>query len=289
MMIPPVVKALNRNERDISCAIWNEEAKSDRTPIFCIHGLTRNGRDFDYFASAMSDKRAIYAPDVVGRGKSEWLPSGEIYSYDLYVEDTLYLLDELGLDQVDWLGTSMGGILGMRMACEYPDRIRKFVVNDIGAIVTLEAMHMLNNYVGQHMNHPSEADAEDYLRICYGAFGLNKSWQWDHMLEHSVTATNNGGVRLVYDPKIINGIQDAEGKLILTEDINLWPFWENITHPTLLLRGQDSDFLSATMAKEMCERHADATWVEFEDCGHAPALMEDRQVHVVRDWLNHPK
>jgi len=287
MMIEPEIKTITRNSRDISCAVWQNEVNN--IPVFCIHGLTRNGRDFDYLASGLNDTRAIYAPDVVGRGQSDWLPKGEIYSYDTYVEDTLHLLDELGLEQVDWVGTSMGGILGMRMACEYPGRIRKIVINDIGAIVSLEAMQRLNDYVGQHMHHATEADAENYLRVCYGAFGLNKSWQWDHMLKHSVKPVDDGRVRLVYDRAIINGIQDEHGELTLTEDINLWPFWEHFTHPTLLLRGEHSDFLNPSMAKEMCERHPNATLVEFKDCGHAPALMDDKQVSAVRDWLDSTK
>ncbi|MDG1286714.1 MAG: alpha/beta hydrolase [Rickettsiales bacterium] len=283
-MIEPKIQTITRNDRDISCAVWNEN--NDKTPVFCIHGLTRNGRDFDYLASSLNDSRTIYAPDVVGRGLSDWLPAGEIYNYDTYVEDTLHVLDTLGLEQVDWVGTSMGGLLGMRMACEYPSRIRKFVINDIAPVISVEAMQRLDDYVGQHMDHASLAEAENYIRICYGAFGLNKSWQWNHMLKHSVKPTEDGRVRMLYDPAIINGIRDEKGEMTLTDDINLWPLWENIPQPILLLRGEHSDFLSAAMAKEMCERHPNATWIEFKDCGHAPALMVDGQVNAVREWLD---
>lgn len=283
-MNQPQIKTIDRNGRKISCALWGNH--SNQTPVLCVHGLTRNGRDFDYFANNLSDSRAIYAPDVAGRGKSDWLSEHEIYSYDLYVEDTLHLLDELGLEKVDWVGTSMGGILGQRIAYEYPERIRKIVINDIGAIISVQMMQRLNDYVGQRMVHLSEDHAENYLRACYAGFGLTEDWQWMHLLEHSFTKLADGQYQLRYDPNLLNAILDDKKRVNMHENISLWPFWDNIEHPILLLRGEFSDFLSHEMAEEMIERNPRATLLQFSNCGHAPALMNNEQVLAVRAWLN---
>lgn len=283
-MKKPRIEKIDRNGRKISCAIWDEHG--EKTPVFCVHGLTRNGRDFDYFATHLSDNRSVYAPDVAGRGQSDWLKESERYTYDLYAEDAIHLLDTLGLEQVDWVGTSMGGILGQRVAYEHPQRIRKLVVNDIGALITVQMMQRLNDYVGQRMVHPSEAHAENYLRACYAGFGLKESWQWNHLFEHSFTIRKDGKHQLVYDPNLLNAILDEEGRITLQENISLWPFWENLEHPILLLRGEFSDFLSHEMAQEMLERNPHATLIEFKNCGHAPALMNEEQVLAIRTWLD---
>ena len=280
---PDIKRFTREDSREISCALWGGLASA--VPAFCIHGLTRNGRDFDYLGQSLSEHRHVICPDVVGRGASDHLQKGEIYDYDLYVEDALFVMDQLGLSQVDWVGTSMGGILGMRMAAEYPDRIRKLVINDIAAVITLEVMQLLCDYVGQHMEHPSREAAEQYVRTTYGAFGLNKDWQWEHLINHSFHSRADGSYRLVYDDQILNGIKDAQGNMILAEDIDLLPFLDAIKQPILLLRGEHSEFLSKEMAQKMAARHPNTTLVEFKDCGHAPALMDDVQVEVVKNWL----
>ena len=180
----------------------------------------------------------------------------------------------------------MGGILGQRIAYEYPDRIRKIVINDIGALITVQMMQRLNDYVGQRMLHSSEAHAKNYIRACYAGFGLTESWQWTHLLEHSFKKLENEQHQLLYDPNLLNAILDDEKRVTLKENISLWPFWDNIKHPTLLLRGEFSDFLSNEMAQEMIERNPRATLIEFKNCGHAPALMNDEQVLAVRTWLD---
>lgn len=284
-MKEPQIKTFRRDGRAISCAVW--ESAKEKPPVLCVHGLTRNGRDFDYFASALSDSRSVYCPDMAGRGRSDWLPAGQLYTYDLYAEDVLFLLDQLGLTQVDWVGTSMGGILGMRMAGEHPQVIRKMVTNDIGAIVTLKSMQRLHDYVGRRMVQPSLAHAENYLRTVYAGFGLTEHWQWDQLLRYSFAPVEDSKrYRLLYDPQIINAIRDKDGNFILTEDVNLWPYWEKISQPTLLMRGQNSDFLSHDLAQEMVTRHPNATLQEISNCGHAPALMTDDQVSLVREWLD---
>ena len=283
-MKAPQIKMIDREGRAIACAVW--ESSQNKPPVFCIHGLTRNGRDFDYFASNLSDSRPVYAPDVAGRGSSDWLGQHEQYTYDLYVEDALHLLDSMGLDKVDWVGTSMGGILGQRIAYEYPERIRKIVINDIGALITVQMMQRLNDYVGKRMQHPSEAHGENYIRACYAGFGLTEDWQWQHLLKHSFKAHDDGTHELLYDPHLLNAILDENLHVTLKENISLWPFWDSIPHPILLLRGEFSDFLSHEMAQEMVERNKNATLLEFKNCGHAPALMNDEQTLAVRAWLD---
>lgn len=281
----PKIKKITLGERNVMCAVWKSENPL-KPPVFCIHGLARNGRDFDYIAKDLSKDRDVYAPDMVGRGKSDWLKEGQHYTYDLYVEDILQILDSLGLRQVDWIGTSMGGILAQRMAYEHPQLIRKMVINDIGAIISVQMMQRLNDYIGKRMLHSSEADAENYLRACYAGFGLTEDWQWDHMLDHGFKKLETGQYLLTYDPNLLNAILDAQGRVTLKENISLWPFWDSIEHPILLLRGEFSDFLSHEMAQEMIERNTNATLLEFSNCGHAPALMNYEQVLSIENWLD---
>jgi pimeloyl-ACP methyl ester carboxylesterase len=281
----PERKHVLLGKRKLSYLHW-ECTNPKRPPLVCVHGLTRNAHDFDAIGAYLSTEQTIYSIDMAGRGQSNWLPAKEVYSYELYAQDILAFLSALEIKQIDWLGTSMGGILGMVLGSSHPEIFRKMIINDISAFIPLSAMHRLNDYVGRQMLHPNKKTAMEYVKIFYGAFGLKEEWQWEHLFAHSFRLLEDGQYELTYDPEIMNTIRDDKGELTLTGDVDLWPFWENMLNPTLLLRGEKSDFLNASMQQEMLQRQSNAETITFSGCGHAPALMDSEQIQAVANWLN---
>ncbi len=267
-------------------AYWQwPTAQPDALTLLCVHGLTRNRRDFDFLAEDLSSAYNILAPDVAGRGESDWLVDTKHYHYGTYFADILALLEARKLAQVDWLGTSMGGILGMWMAAAQPQRIRKLVLNDIGAVIPRAGLERINRYVGLEMEFSDRASAETKLREIFAPFGLNAEWQWQHLLEHSFRKLNNGAYQLAYDPAILDPVRDAAKNLAGEGDTLLWEWWDKITCPILVLRGEESDILTAPILEEMLARNPHAASLTFPSIGHAPALMDAEQIRLVREWL----
>lgn len=268
----------------LACWLWNNP-QSEAPALLCVHGLTRNGRDFDYLAYAMSEHYQVLCPDMPGRGKSDWLTNTQHYNYDTYLTDILALLDSRKIKQVDWLGTSMGGILGMRVAAERPELIRKLMLNDIGAVIPLAGLSRINGYVGLSMMFSDREQAEAYLRKTFATFGINREEHWQHMLEHSFTQLSNGEYQLAYDPGILDPLRDQAKKLAQASDTLLWGWWDKIQCPVLVIRGETSDILLAETAEEMTKRHPQTSLLTIPSTGHAPALMEEEQIHIVKEWL----
>ena len=257
---------------------WGEPGA--RRTVVCVHGLTRNARDFDALAEALAARGArVLAVDVVGRGRSSWLADKRAYTVPTYAAQLARLLELLGLEAVDWVGTSMGGLIGMALAAAPGTRIRRLVLNDVGPFVPRAALEVIRDYVGQDPLFATLEEAEAYLRRVHAPFGRLTDAQWRHLAEHSVRATPEG-LRLHYDPGI-RVPYEAQA----TADIELWSVWDAIGAPTLVLRGALSTLLLEETARAMLRRGPECEVLTFPGCGHAPALLEPSQIEPVAAWL----
>jgi len=245
----------------------------------CVHGLTRNGRDFDDIARALSSEYRVLCPDVSGRGKSEWLTHKEDYAYPVYCADMAALIARSGAQTVDWIGTSMGGLIGMFLAAQPDSPVRRLVMNDVGAFIPKAALERLSNYVGKDPRYASFDEFEQYIRAVSLPFGPLTDTQWRHLAQTNGRQFEDGRWGPIYDPAL--GL--AFG--VAPADVVLWPFWDQVRCPTLLLRGAHSDLLLAPTAQEMTRRGPKAKLVEFAGVGHAPMLMAEDQISVVKEFL----
>jgi pimeloyl-ACP methyl ester carboxylesterase len=257
---------------------WGDE-REQRLAV-CVHGLTRNGRDFDDLAKALQKKRRVACPDIVGRGRSDWLTDKTQYNFITYCADMTALLARLRGTTVDWIGTSMGGQIGMILAAQPNTPIVRLVLNDIGPFVPKEAPRRLLAYAGtQPAPFASLAAAERYMREIYAPFGKLSDAQWGHLTRHSLRDVD-GGYALAYDPGIVEPLKEMQ-----RADFHIWPLWDRIRCPVLVLRGKESDVLLESTVEEMKGRGPPVEVVEIEGVGHAPTLTAPEHVRIVRDWL----
>ena len=264
----------------IALAEWGSAGRHD--VAVCVHGLTRTGRDFDVLGEALSATHRVLCPDVVGRGGSDWLPSADLYGYPQYMADAATVIARSGAAAVDWIGTSMGGLIGIMLAAQPKSPIRRLVINDVGPLVPAAALQRIGDYVGADPHLHGFDDALAYVKRVHAPFGDLSEAQWRHLAHHSVRPDDRrGGYRLAYDPAIGRPFQD-KGAI---DDVDLWQVWDAILCPTLVIRGAESDLLPPDTAAEMTRRGPRATLIEVPGCGHAPALMADDQVAMIRDWL----
>jgi pimeloyl-ACP methyl ester carboxylesterase len=247
--------------------------------IVCVHGLTRNGRDFDHLATALQDHARVICPDMVGRGLSDPLHDPEQYALPTYVAHMLQLFDQLELRQVDWVGTSMGGLIGMGVAASGAP-VHRLVLNDIGPFIPKAALGRINMHLGLSLSFASLEVLEAHLREIHAGFGPLSDAEWRHLAEHSASRRGDGTFRLNYDQRLAEPMKRGP-----IADIDLWPVWEQVRCPVLVLRGTQSELLLAATAEEMTRRGPGAEVVEIDGTGHAPALMAKDQIAIVRDWL----
>lgn len=248
-------------------------------PIVCVHGLTRNGRDFDKLATALAADERIVCPDMPGRGRSDWLDAADSYSYPTYLGAIGALLARLDVAEIDWVGTSMGGIIGMFLAALPGTPIRRLVLNDIGAFIPATGLSRLGSYVGSDPSFADFAALEADLRRIAAPFGPLAPEDWHHFAEISARRRPDGTWGYAYDPKIGNALK---GEPV---DVDLWATWDALKVPTLVLRGAESDLLRHEDAIAMTARGPRARLVELPGIGHAPALMAPDQIALVRDFL----
>jgi pimeloyl-ACP methyl ester carboxylesterase len=248
--------------------------------LLCVHGLTRCGGDFDLLAQALADGWRVVCPDMPGRGASDWLAIKADYAIPVYIGICATLIARLEVERVDWLGTSMGGIIGMTMAAFEDAPIGRLIVNDVGPHIPAEAIGRIAAYVGQTPYFATPAEAEAFLRNRMAPFGISRQEHWDHIVAISTRPAEGGGLTLHYDPAIAQAFVGEK----VTES-NFWPVWDAIRCPVLILRGEHSDLLIRETAQMMTARGPRATLVEFPGCGHAPALMEPEQIRVIKEWL----
>ncbi|GEM_PF-5005 len=271
----------NRFHR-IAYTEWGEATASH--VVVCVHGLTRTGRDFDTLARALAERGCrVICPDMPGRGDSDWLERAAEYDFATYLSDMTALLARLDVEAVDWVGTSMGGLIGLALAAKGNTPIRRLVLNDIGALVDKAGLERIRGYVGIDTHFPSREAAVSRLRLLLAGFGPLTEDQFAHLANSSIRLADGGGVRLHYDPAIGEAMRAAP-----LADVDLWPVWDAVRCPVLLLRGEMSDVLSVEVADEMTRRGPGCRLVTFAGTGHAPSLMADQQVAVVVDWLVRP-
>lgn len=248
--------------------------------VFCVHGLTRNARDFDDLAGELCGQYRIICPDMPGRGLSDWLDCKQDYNLGVYLNDIATLIACTGVQSIDWIGTSMGGVIGMLVASLANNPVQRLLVNDIGPTIDKAARERIAGYAGMDPRFDSLSELENYLRLVHATFGPLTDAQWAHMSRHSNRPLNDGGVALHYDPGIAEPFRDQ-----VTTPVEFWEYWDRIQCPVLLFRGCESDLLSAETAEQMQQRGPATTVVEFEGIGHAPSLMAADQIERIRAWL----
>ena len=292
----------------IGCWQWGD-AQSENV-VLCVHGLTRQGRDFDVLAQAIvaragGDVRVV-CPDVVGRGESDWLADPQGYQIPLYAGDMLALLTRLNayraIARLDYVGTSMGGLIGMAVAgtpgLPLPQPVRRLVLNDVGPALEWTALRRIGGYLGQTGRFESLQQAADAMWAISSSFGPHTPAQWLALSRHMVRSVNASGgmgggplseaggpLTLHYDPAIAQPFASVTEEATLKGQEALWQLYDHITAQTLVLRGAESDLLSAATAHAMGQRGPKAQLVEFAGVGHAPTLVEDAQVAAVTAFL----
>ena len=246
--------------------------------LVCVHGLTRNGRDFDHFASRMADAYRVVCPDVPGRGRSDWLRDPADYNYPVYCSSMATLVASLHAETVDWVGTSMGGIIGMILAGLPGTPLRKLVMNDVGSFIPKAAIERIGEYVGREPEFDS-LEALDAAIRAVSPFGELTDEQWRHLALHCARREDDGKWRFRYDPAIGSNFHATP-----PADVDLRPYWAMVHGPVLILRGESSDLLLPETLEEMRRRpHTESLVVPRT--GHCPMLMDDAQVLAVRRFL----
>jgi pimeloyl-ACP methyl ester carboxylesterase len=262
---------------------WRPALEEDGPPVVCVHGLTRNAGDFDDLAFALASRRGrrVVCPDVVGRGRSDRLPVPALYGYPQYLADAAALLARVDAPQVDWVGTSMGGLIGMLLAAQPKSPIRRLVLNDVGPLVPKAGLERIAAYVGKDPVFEDVAGVEAYLRYVLSGYGDIPGDGWRRLAEHSARPRPEGGYGLAYDPAIAVAFSAQP-----LADVDLWPVWDKVTCPVLVVRGENSDILTEETLAEMTRRGPKATVVTLPNMGHAPSLMTEEQIGLVERFLS---
>lgn len=282
---------------NVAYAEWGNSTPEFPT-VICVHGYTRNGRDFDALAHYLGVKgRHVFCPDVVGRGDSSWFKQAHHYNFHQYVDDMNVLIARTRAQQIDWIGTSMGGMIGMMLAALPNSPIRRLILNDVGPQIPLHGLRKLAKYIGNDPDFKSIDEAKQHFKKNYAEFGVLSEKQWDHFTEHSIEQRGANVFVTKADPAIKNPKSTMQ---IVSEffhhphkalegilyDIDLWSVWKKIRCPVLVIHGVHSDLLTPGVIKKMCRTHAPTDVYEIENAGHAPALLEVADHEIITQWLN---
>ena len=261
---------------------YTEWGAAHRETVIAWHGLARTGRDMDDIAAHLAQRYRVLCPDTLGRGLSQWSPAPQAeYSLAFYARLAVSLADQLGLDEFHWLGTSMGGAIGLALAAgAMKGRIRRLVLNDIGPKLGEAAVERIRAYAGNPPQFERVSELEAYFRTVYKPYGWLSDEQWRRLAETSVRRTAEGKVTPHYDPNMVMQFLHHE------HDYDQWDAYDAIDVPTLCLRGESSDLLLADTADEMRKRGPRAVVVTIPGCGHAPALNVPDQIALVERFLN---
>lgn len=291
----PGASTLNAESHELAYWSWGDPA-NPRT-LVCVHGLSRQGRDFDVLARALSDRYHVVCPDVVGRGHSDRLADPASYQIFTYVSDMVVLLRHLRENKgqeapvtVDWVGTSMGGLIALGLLSLPPQasgvHVRKLVLNDVGPKLRHEAVARIGDYLGQPKHFQSEQEAADYLWSISTGFGAHSPEQWLDLSRPLLRPAPDGqGLVLHYDPAIAAPFKSMNAETASSGEAMLWQIYDQLNCEVLLVRGQESDLLDADTARQMTERGPKARLIEFAGVGHAPTLIAADQVAAVEEFL----
>jgi len=292
--------ALKGGQRHMAYWDWPAQPGADEhRVVICVHGLSRQGRDFDALAQALQPQARVLAVDVAGRGESDWLADPLAYQVPTYAADLAALILQLRAEHpqtvIDWVGTSMGGLIGMALASQAALGLRRLVLNDVGPVIQWEALQRIGSYVGRNPSFASEQEAVDYLASISTGFGPHTPEQW-LALSRPMLRERDDLWWLHYDPaiavpfKALVGMADeaAARQAVRDGEAALWVVYDAITAQTLLLRGADSDLLTRDTVAQMAIRGPRARSVEFAHVGHAPTLTAVDQIAVVQEFLDAP-
>lgn len=257
----------------------------NRNVLVCVHGVTRVSDDFDALARELSDVYRVVCPDVVGRGRSGWLRNPAYYLLPQYVSDMVTLLARLDADSVDWIGTSMGGLIGMGLAGLEGNPIRRLVLNDIGPTLNHAALERIGAYIGEQVQFDTFEEGEQYIRNITATFGPHADHEWKKLAADVLRQDAEGKWIRHYDPQLAMPFKSSTVEATAQAEALLWAAYDAICCPTLLLRGAESDLLTAQTARDMANRGPKARLVEFAGVGHAPSLMHGDQIAVVQKFL----
>ncbi|MEF9943644.1 MAG: alpha/beta hydrolase [Burkholderiaceae bacterium] len=252
--------------------------------LICVHGLSRVGSDFDRLARALQADYRVVCPDVAGRGESEWLAASALYNVAQYAADMATLMARLDVPRVDWLGSSMGGLIGMAVAGQPGAPIGKLILNDVGPRIEPASLERIGRYLGDPHRFADFNAALAYVKQVSAPFGLRDEAHWREITA-SVIRPAGDGFRLHYDPRISEALRAITPELVAVGEAAMWQLYDRITAPTLLVRGEFSDLLSPATAAEMTRRGPRARWVEAAGVGHAPMFMDEAQIALVRHFL----
>lgn len=269
--------------REIHCLDWaSAPGVPELAPVIAWHGLARTGRDMDPLAAHLSALgHRVVCPDTLGRGLSEWSPQPELeYSLAFYARIASELVDQLGLDRFHWVGTSMGGAIGMVCAAgALQGRVSRLVLNDIGPELATAAVDRIRSYAGNPPSFATVSELERYFRTVYQPYGFLSDAQWTLLTESSTRRLPDGRVTPHYDPAMVMQFSHHP------DDYRLWDAYDRIDVPVLCLRGAASDLLLAETAEAMRDRGPRALVVTIAGCGHAPALNVPAQLELVQRFL----
>lgn len=266
-------------------AYWEWGDPTNPDVLVCVHGLTRQGRDFDALARALCGRFRVVCPDVAGRGRSAWLAQPMHYQLAQYVGDMVTLLARLDARRLGWVGTSMGGLIGIGLAGMRDAPVHALVLNDIGPSLDAEGVRRIGSYVGQPRRFDSVEQGAAYLASIGASFGPHTPEQW-LTLSRPMFVPEGDGWRLHYDPSIAIPFSLTTPEAAAAGEAMLWSLYDAIAAPTLVLRGADSDLLSRGVAEAMRTRGPGAKLVEFAGVGHAPTLVQAEQIAAVREFLD---
>jgi len=252
---------------------------SNAQVVIGVHGLSRNGRDFDVLGEALAPTHRVLAIDLPGRGISQWLPDPNDYTFPTYLGTLTALIARSGADRVSWVGTSLGALLGMIMAAQPNTPVARLVVNDAGPQIEPAALARIRDYLGLDPTFASFAEADAYIRKVSAPFGALTDAQWDHLTRTSVAQRPGGRFGLTYDPGIAVPLRNTAAPP------DLWAIWDAIRCPVLVLRGANSDLLSSATASQMAARGPKPQIIEVPGVGHAPMLLSPDQYGPVVDFL----
>lgn len=253
--------------------------------LVCVHGVTRVSDDFDSMASALCDQYRVVCPDVVGRGRSDWLRDPQHYQVPQYVSDMVTLLARLNADTVHWFGTSMGGLIGMGLASMKDSPVKKLVLNDVGPSLNPSALARIGDYVGKDVRFATFDEAARYIKDISLPFGPHSDDEWRKLAADALKQDNEGKWILHYDPALSVPIKATTPELLQRAEAMLWFAYDAITCPTLLVRGAESDLLKPEVAQAMTARGPKPKLVEIPGVGHAPTFLHADQIAHVRDFL----
>lgn len=289
--------SLDAKVRQMAYWEWNATGNPAHPHIVvCVHGLSRQGRDFDALARALSPHVRVICPDIAGRGQSDWLADSARYQVPQYAADMLVLLAQLHqstpLQTIDWVGTSMGGLIGMALCGQpglpLPVPVRRLVLNDVGPVIEWQALARIGEYVGQTGHFESLQQAADTMWAVSSHFGPHTPEQWLALCKHMVRPLPDGGVTLHYDPAIaepFRALSALSPEAAAAGEAALWQLYDHISACTLLVRGGQSDLLAPSTAEAMGQRGPRARLVEFAGVGHAPTFVSANQIAVLTAFL----